>query len=40
VRVAMTSQDLALAVTFLDRAINFWSIVIFGLVLYIVSKRK
>lgn len=34
------SHDLALAVTFLDRSINFWSIVIFGLALYIFSKRR
>jgi uncharacterized membrane protein YbhN (UPF0104 family) len=40
VRVARTSQDLALAVTILDRAINFWSIVVFGFILYIFSKRK
>lgn len=35
-----SSHSLALAVTFLDRAINFWSIVVFGFVLYLVSKRK
>lgn len=34
------SRDLALAVTFLDRAINFWSIVVIGLLLYLFSKRK
>jgi uncharacterized protein (TIRG00374 family) len=34
------SRDLALAVTFLDRSINFWSIIVFGLVLYVFSKRK
>lgn len=33
-------EHLAGAVTFLDRMINFWSIVIFGFILYIVSKRK
>jgi glycosyltransferase 2 family protein len=37
---AASSHSLALAVTFLDRAINFWSIVVFGLLLYIFSKRK
>ncbi|HWQ13820.1 MAG TPA: lysylphosphatidylglycerol synthase transmembrane domain-containing protein [Roseiflexaceae bacterium] len=37
---AESSHSLALAVTFLDRAINFWSIVVFGLVLYIFSRRK
>ncbi|HMO55848.1 MAG TPA: lysylphosphatidylglycerol synthase transmembrane domain-containing protein [Roseiflexaceae bacterium] len=37
---ATSSQNLALAVTFLDRAINFWSIVVFGFILYLVSKRK
>jgi hypothetical protein len=37
---ATSSQNLALAVTFLDRAINFWSIVVIGFVLYLVSKRK
>jgi hypothetical protein len=34
------SRDLAVAVTFLDRTINFWSIIVFGLILYLVSKRK
>jgi hypothetical protein len=34
------SRDLAIAVTFLDRTINFWSIVVFGFILYLVSKRK
>jgi uncharacterized membrane protein YbhN (UPF0104 family) len=34
------SRDLAIAVTFLDRTINFWSIVIFGFILYLFSKRK
>lgn len=34
------SHDLALAVTFLDRAINFWSIVFFGMIIYLLSKRK
>jgi uncharacterized membrane protein YbhN (UPF0104 family) len=28
------------AVTLLDRVINFWSIVVFGLILYLFSKRK
>jgi glycosyltransferase 2 family protein len=37
---AESSHNLALAVTFMDRAINFWSIVVFGLILYIFSKRK
>ncbi|MEN9936079.1 MAG: hypothetical protein RLZZ387_2658 [Chloroflexota bacterium] len=37
---ADSSHSLALAVTFLDRSINFWSIVICGLALYIFSKRK
>jgi glycosyltransferase 2 family protein len=37
---AESSHNLALAVTFLDRAINFWSIVVFGLLVYIFSKRK
>ena len=34
------SRSLAVAVTFLDRTINFWSIIILGLLLYLVSKRK
>jgi uncharacterized protein (TIRG00374 family) len=34
------SRDLAIAVTFLDRTINFWSILIFGGLLYLFSKRK
>lgn len=37
---AESSHSLALAVTFLDRIINFWSIVVLGLLLYIFSKRK
>ena len=37
---AESSHHLALAVTFLDRGINFWSIVVFGLALYLISKRK
>lgn len=28
------------AVTLLDRLINFWSIIVFGFILYLVSKRK
>lgn len=34
------NQNLGIAVTMLDRLINFWSIVICGFVLYLVSKRK
>jgi glycosyltransferase 2 family protein len=33
-------KNLAYAVTLLDRTINFWSIVVFGLILYLFSKRK
>lgn len=33
-------RNLAGAVTVLDRIVNFWSIIVFGLILYIVSKRK
>jgi glycosyltransferase 2 family protein len=33
-------KNLSSAVTLLDRMINFWSIVIFGFILYLVSKRK
>ena len=33
-------KNLGSAVTLLDRLINFWSIVVFGLILYLVSKRK
>lgn len=40
VTIVGVGQDLALAVTVLDRVINFWSIVVFGFVLYMVSKRK
>ncbi len=40
VSIVRTSKDLALAVTFLDRAINFWSIVIIGFFVYLFSKRK
>jgi glycosyltransferase 2 family protein len=34
------NQNLGIAITFLDRLINFWSIVIGGFVLYIFSKRR
>ncbi len=34
------NKNLGTAVTLLDRLINFWSIVIFGFILYLVSKRK
>ncbi|NJK80804.1 MAG: flippase-like domain-containing protein [Chloroflexaceae bacterium] len=33
-------RNLGGAVTLLDRLINFWSLVIFGFILYLVSKRK
>ncbi|NJP04238.1 MAG: flippase-like domain-containing protein [Chloroflexaceae bacterium] len=32
--------DLGVAVTLLDRLINFWSIVVFGFVVYLFSKRR
>jgi uncharacterized protein (TIRG00374 family) len=34
------SASVASAVALLDRVINYWSIVIFGFILYLVSKRK
>lgn len=37
---APVSRALAVAVTFLDRTINFWSIILFGFLLYLFSKRK
>lgn len=40
VKFFSVEQHLAGAVTFLDRMINFWSIVVFGFLLYLVSKRK
>ncbi|NJN14882.1 MAG: flippase-like domain-containing protein [Oscillochloris sp.] len=33
-------KNLGSAVTLLDRMINFWSIVVFGFILYLFSKRK
>jgi len=33
-------RNLGSAVTLLDRLINFWSIIVFGLILYLFSKRK
>lgn len=33
-------KNLGTAVTFLDRTINFWSIVVFGFIAYLISKRK
>ncbi|MEY3989354.1 MAG: hypothetical protein RI985_435 [Chloroflexota bacterium] len=40
VAVVMMDRPVALAVTLLDRLINFWSIIVFGLILYLVSKRR
>jgi hypothetical protein len=34
------NKNLAGAVTLLDRMINFWSIIFFGFILYMLSKRK
>lgn len=34
------NANLASAVTLLDRLINFWSIIVFGFLLYLVSRRK
>lgn len=34
------NKNLGSAVTLLDRLINFWSIVVIGFILYLVSKRK
>jgi hypothetical protein len=34
------NQNLAIAVTLLDRLINFWSIIVIGLIVYLLSKRK
>lgn len=36
----LVEKNLATAVTVLDRSINFWSIVVFGFILYLFSKRK
>ena len=33
-------RNLGSAITLLDRLINFWSIIVFGFILYLVSKRK
>ncbi len=33
-------QNLGSAVTLLDRLINFWSVVFFGFIVYLISKRK
>lgn len=40
IKFFLVDEHLASAVTLLDRLINFWSIVLFGFILYIVSKRK
>ena len=40
VKFFSVDEHLAGAVTILDRMINFWSIVLFGFLLYIFSKRK
>ncbi len=36
----LVDRNLAGAVTILDRLINFWSIIVFGFILYLVSKRR
>ncbi|NTV62342.1 MAG: flippase-like domain-containing protein [Oscillochloris sp.] len=33
-------KHMGIAVTLLDRVINFWSIIVFGFILYLFSKRK
>lgn len=40
VKFFLVEEHLAGAVTILDRLINFWSIVVFGFILYLISKRK
>jgi uncharacterized protein (TIRG00374 family) len=40
VTVVQLGRPEALAITLLDRIINFWSIIVFGLVLYLLSKRR
>lgn len=40
VTMVQVTRHVALAVTLLDRLINFWSIIVFGTILYIVSKRR
>lgn len=40
IKFFLVPQDLAAAVTFLDRLINFWSIILFGFIVYLLSKRK
>lgn len=36
----LTDQNLAGSIAILDRSISYWSIVVFGLILYIFSKKK
>ncbi|MCE2853724.1 MAG: lysylphosphatidylglycerol synthase transmembrane domain-containing protein [Roseiflexaceae bacterium] len=40
VTMVHVTRHVALAVTLLDRLINFWSIIVFGTILYVVSKRR
>lgn len=36
----MTDQNLAGSIAILDRSISYWSIVVFGIIVYILSKKK
>ncbi len=40
IKFFFVQEDLAGAVTFLDRLINFWSIVFIGFIVYLISKRR
>lgn len=39
-RFFLVDPNMSSAVTLLDRTINFWSIIVFGLIVYIFSKRR
>ena len=36
----LKDQHLAVSIALLDRLINYWSLVVGGLVLYLISRRK
>jgi uncharacterized protein (TIRG00374 family) len=36
----LTDQHLAVSIALLDRLINYWSLIVGGLVLYLISRRK
>jgi uncharacterized protein (TIRG00374 family) len=36
----LTNEHLAVSIALLDRLINYWSLIVGGIILYMISKRK